>query len=262
MARPLITLLTDFGDGSPYVAEMKGVILTLNAEANLVDLTHSVRPQDIRDGACALEQAVGRFPAETIHVAVVDPGVGTDREIVCVRMNQQYFIAPDNGLLGRVAMRYPPVRIIALQNREYWLSEVSSTFHGRDIMAPAAAYLSLGHDPQRLGEPLSKLVEIEWPQVRVERNRLVGTVVSFDTFGNLITDISRSLLQEHGVPSSARVRCGKAEIAGLSRTYKNQPPLAFVALLGSRNMLEISIVNGNALTRLGVDVGAEVEVVW
>jgi len=260
--RPIITLLTDFGEGSSYVAEMKGVILTLNSEANLIDLTHGIVPQDIRGGAYALQGVFGRFPANTIHVVVVDPGVGTDRDIVCARMNQQFFIAPDNGVLSLVAESHPPESVIALRNREFWLSEVSSTFHGRDIMAPAAAYLSLGQDPDQLGPPKKRLVELAWPKVRVEAHRVRGTIVSFDSFGNLVTDISRGLLKESKAPKHARVHCADEVIVGLTRTYKNQPPQSLIALIGSRGMLEIAVVNGSAIERLGVDVGEEVEVVW
>ena len=150
---PIITLTTDFGTGSPYVAAMKGVILSINPAATIVDISHAVPAQDIARGALVLEDTTPWFPADTIHVAVVDPGVGTQRSILYARIGPQQYIAPDNGLLGRLMARTRPSLVLRLTEREYWLPEVSHTFHGRDIMAPVAARLSLGLDPRRLGPP-------------------------------------------------------------------------------------------------------------
>jgi len=262
MSRPIITFTTDFGIGSSYIAEMKGVVLSLNAEVQLVDVTHSIAPQDIRQGALIFDSVARRFPPETIHVGVIDPGVGTERDILCVRMQNQYFIGPDNGLLSSVADRNTPEQIIALRNREYWLSEVSSTFHGRDIMAPAAAYLSLGLSPELLGEPLDDLIKLEWQKVHVASKRVKGSVVSFDSFGNAITDISRSLLLENKTPPDAVVKCGDVKLKGIFTTYKNKPNNTLVALFGSQSMLEIALVGGSAIDQLKVEVGATVEVLW
>ena len=135
----IITLTTDFGAGSPYVAAMKGVILSINSAANIVDITHDIPAQNIRSAAVVLDDVTGWFPEDTIHVAVVDPGVGTGRAIVYARIGRQQFIAPDNGLLSRLAARTTPSQTIRLEDPEHWLSPVSATFHGRDIMAPAAA---------------------------------------------------------------------------------------------------------------------------
>jgi hypothetical protein len=144
MPSSIITLTTDFTTGSPYVAAMKGVILSIHPGALIVDITHDIPHQDIRQGAIVLAEATRFFPAETIHVAVVDPGVGTERRIVLARSGDQYFIAPDNGLLSGLARRNPPSTMFTVANPEHWLPEVSATFHGRDIMAPVAARLSLG----------------------------------------------------------------------------------------------------------------------
>ena len=145
----LITLMTDFGAGSPYVAAMKGVILSINPSVTLVDLTHAIPPQDVREGALVLEDVAPYFPPGTIHVAVVDPGVGTDRAILYAEIGSQRYVAPDNGLLSRLSRNTPPSRIVRLTNPDYWLRPVSATFHGRDIMAPVAARLSLGLDPAK-----------------------------------------------------------------------------------------------------------------
>ena len=154
----VITLTTDFGAGSPYVAAMKGVILSINPRATVVDITHGVRPQDIRQAALVVDDVAGRFPPESIHVAVVDPGVGTDRAIVYAHVGRRHFVAPDNGLLSRVAERIRPSKIIRISEAEYWLNPVSATFHGRDIMAPVAARLSTGLDPEKLGPPLENRI--------------------------------------------------------------------------------------------------------
>src|SRR5438270_1372894 len=168
----IITLTTDFGLGSPYVAAMKGVILSINPTARLVDIAHTVAPQNIRQSAMLLAEATTWFPAETIHVAVIDPGVGTQRRIVYAQIGDQQYLAPDNGLLSRLTAKSRPARIIALENAEHWLPSVSNTFHGRDILAPIAAQLSLGMEPDRLGPSISGLVELDWPTPQVEPNRI------------------------------------------------------------------------------------------
>jgi S-adenosylmethionine hydrolase len=262
MPRPIITLTTDFGEGSHYVAQMKGVILSINPEANIVDISHAVPPQDVRQGALALDEASRRFPPDSIHVAVVDPGVGTDRNITYACIGNRHYVAPDNGLLSLLAHHTPPSQIIVLANPEYWLPEVSFTFHGRDIMAPVAAHLSLGVDPNRLGMPADDVIKLTWPEVRVEARRIEGSVVSFDSFGNLITDITAKLLAQAATHDVLQIRCGKHEIRGLVMTYHGSQANTLVALIGSSGLLELSVVNGNAAKALGVEVGAEVSVTW
>src|SRR5262245_25705424 len=164
MSFPLITLTTDFGAGSRYVAAMKGVIYSIAPEARLVDLTHSIAPQDVRGGAIALAEAAPCFPPETIHVAVVDPGVGSSRAIVYARIGTQQFVAPDNGLLSRLAEREKPSKIIRIAELRFWLPVVSATFHGRDILALVAARLSLGLSPDELGPAIAELTELTWSE--------------------------------------------------------------------------------------------------
>jgi S-adenosyl-L-methionine hydrolase (adenosine-forming) len=262
MPRPVITLTTDFGEGSSYVAQMKGVILTLNPEATLVDITHKVPPQDIRHGAQVLDDVTRRFPSDTIHVAVVDPGVGTERRILYARIGTQNYIAPDNGLLTLVAHRAPPSQTIVLTKRDYWLAEVSSTFHGRDIMAPVAAYLSLGLNPVSLGPPVEDLLKKTWPEAHVEDNRIEGSVVSFDSFGNLITDITIKMLGDLVTSDSVVVHCGEQQIRGIVHTYHGRKPGSLVALVGSTGLLELAIVNGNAAKTTQTEVGSPVIITW
>ena len=258
----IITLTTDFGSGSPYVAALKGVTLSVNPAATIVDITHEIRPQDIRQGAVVLDDVCERFPPDTIHVVVVDPGVGTDRAIVYAQIGRQHYVAPDNGLLCRLAERTAPARIIRLVNDKYWLTPVSSTFHGRDIMAPVGAQLSLGLDPSLLGPPLETLVELKWPEVVVEPDRIVGQVSEIDSFGNLITNISADLLAGRPTDERACVICSIYETWGIYRAYGDQLRGMFVAVVGSSNRLELAVVGDNASSRLGIRIGMPVTIAW
>jgi S-adenosylmethionine hydrolase len=258
----IITLTTDFGEGSRYVPAMKGVILSANPEARIVDVTHSIPPQDIRCGANVLAETTRWFPPETIHVAVVDPGVGSSRRIVYARIGSQQFIAPDNGLLSRLAAADAPTKIIAIEDPQYWLANVSATFHGRDIMAPVAGWLSLGLEPEKLGRPLGQLFELSWAEVQQVANRIEGEVVEIDSFGNLITNITRTMLD--GVPTDETViiSCEDHETQGIYSTYSDQPTMTFMAHVGSTGRLELAVVDENASAMLGVRVGAPVRVCW
>ncbi|MCI0492995.1 MAG: SAM-dependent chlorinase/fluorinase [Planctomycetes bacterium] len=258
----IITLTTDFGEGSRYVAAMKGVILTINPHARLVDLSHSIPPQDIRAGAIALAETVPYFPADTIHVAVVDPGVGSRRRIVYARIGAQQFIAPDNGLLGCLASRERPSKIISIEEPRFWLTTVSSTFHGRDIMAPVAARLSLGLAPDELGRPLDQLTVLPATEVQQVANHIDGEVIEVDSFGNLITNITRDML--HGVPTdeSVTISCDEHQTQGMFNTYGDQPAMTLIALVGSGDRLELAIVDESASAMLGVKAGTPVRVSW
>ena len=258
----LITLTTDFGTGSPYVAAMKGVILSIDPAATVVDLTHAVRPQAVRHGAIVLDDVTERFPPGTIHLAVVDPGVGTDRAIVYAEIGRQRYVAPDNGLLSRVARRTRPERIVRLTDPEYWLPEVSPTFHGRDIMAPVAARLGLGLDPGRLGPPLEKLVDLDWPQPQLAPGRITGEVLVVDSFGNLVTNIDAGMLRRVPPDRPLRVAVDEREVEGICSTYGEQPSGTLIALVGSTGRLELAVVNDNAAAMFGVQVGAPVSVTW
>jgi S-adenosylmethionine hydrolase len=262
MAFPIITLTTDFGPSSPYVAAMKGAMLSINPGLRIIDLTHSIAPQQIADGSFALAEAAFSFPLGTIHVAVVDPGVGTHRSIVYAEIAGHRFICPDNGLLTRLADRLPPTKIIEVTNKQYFRPTVSATFHGRDIMGPVAAHLSLGLDPDVLGASISELSRLDLPDACRMANRIEGQVISVDSFGNLITNITREMLA--GVPTdeSVTVRCDEHETQGIFQTYGEQPAMTLVALIGSNDQLEIAIVEDSAQIMLGVGSGAPVEVRW
>jgi S-adenosyl-L-methionine hydrolase (adenosine-forming) len=258
----LITLTTDFGSGSPYVAAMKGVILSVNPHATIVDITHDIPPQDVRRGAVVLDDTAEWFPGDTIHVAVVDPGVGTQRAIVYARIGSQQFIAPDNGLLSLLAARTPPETLIRLANSAYWLDEVSATFHGRDILAPVAAQLSLGLDPALLGPPLERLTPLDWPTIRVGESQIGGEVLAIDSFGNVLTNITADMLAGRPADDRLRIVCHGQETRGICRTYADRPCGTLIALVGSSGRLELAIVGGNAAQSLGIRVGMPVALGW
>ncbi len=247
----IITLTTDFGVDSPYVAVMKGVILSLQPDVRLVDISHSIPPQDVRRGAIVLAETTPWFPAGAIHLAVIDPGVGTERRIVYAELGDQRYVCPDNGLLSRLTMRERPDRVVAVENSEHWLPAVSRTFHGRDIMAPVAAAISLGVAPERLGPPVSRLVELDWPAAKLGEGEIAGAVEWIDPFGNLITNIAagmlprESLSHENGTKASTIEIAGR-EIRGISTTYGDHQDKVLIALIGSSGFLEIAIVGGNA----------------
>jgi S-adenosyl-L-methionine hydrolase (adenosine-forming) len=258
----IITLTTDFGVGSRYVAAMKGVILSINPKAQIIDVSHAVTPRDIRSGAIVLAETAPWFPAGTIHVGVVDPGVGSKRCVVYAEIGKQRFVAPDNGLLSRVAAHDRPAKIFSVSEPQYWMPDVSRTFHGRDIMSPVAARLSLGLAPEKLGPSLTQLVELPWAEVQQVPNRIEGEVIEVDSFGNLITNITRAMLD--GVPGgdSVIITCEDHETQGIFATFSDQPPMTLMAHVGSTGRLELAIVDENASAMLGVKVGAPVCVSW
>jgi S-adenosyl-L-methionine hydrolase (adenosine-forming) len=257
----IITLTTDFGAGSPYVAAMKGVILDINPEVGLVDVSHDVRPQDVRHGAVLLAEATPWFPPETIHVAVIDPGVGSDRKMIYARIGDQKYLAPDNGLLSLLAKRSRPARIVELTNAEYWLPEVSRTFHGRDILSPVAAQLSLGLEPERLGPVTDQLQMLDWPEPSRSANRIEGQVLWIDHFGNAITNITSGILPA-GESNRVRIQCAGREITGVVIAYGNRKQGELIALIGSSGYLELAVVNGSAGKMLRIESGAPVAVEW
>lgn len=256
--RPLITLTTDFGDASPYVAQMKGVILSICRDVDLVDISHALRPQDVRQAAIILGDAAPRFPADTLHLAVVDPGVGTSRRIIYAELAGQRYIAPDNGLLSYLARKQTPQPVISIEDPAYWLPAQASTFHGRDIMAPVAARLAAGLGPNKLGPVLNDLVKLTWPVAARSRGQLQGEVLIVDSFGNLITNIEQPQVLELGQPDALRVRCASITIRGLVHAYGAAMSGEMVALFDSQGRLEIASVGGNAAQQLGVSPGAAV----
>jgi S-adenosylmethionine hydrolase len=262
MTTKIITLTTDFGVDSHYVAQMKAAVLSIQADVTLVDITHSVPPQDVRYGAWVLGEACPVFPSGTIHIAVVDPGVGTSRPILALRTNNFIYIAPDNGLLTRVASQDSIREFVSLENTTFYGKNVSSTFHGRDIMAPVAAHLSGGLALSELGPAKQDLVRLTWTEPTCDAQSIHGEVVAIDHFGNLITNIDRSHLE--GIPdfNQATVCCGSATCEVIHTTYGDVQAGQLLALVGSGACLEIAIANGNAANALSISSGAPVTVRW
>jgi hypothetical protein len=258
----VITLTTDFGEGSPYVAQMKGVILSLLPGAAMVDLSHAIPPQNVHQAALVLGDVCPRFPPHTIHVVVVDPGVGTEREILAARIDQQIYLAPDNGLLDVLWSRHGVGQLVALLDAQYWLPEPSPTFHGRDILAPVAARLAQGVRLDQLGPPRIQPVRLTWPGVRLEPRKVEGSVLLVDAFGNLITNITREFLASAPTGVEPTIRCADQETRGIVRTYGERPPRTLLALFGSGGRLELAIAGGHAAAMLGAHVGARVTVTW
>ena len=212
--------------------------------------------------ALSLINSATRFPPGTIHVIVVDPGVGTDRFALCAEIGGSFYLAPDNGVLDALARSHKPDKIVALTNASYWLSQISNTFHGRDIFAPVAAHMSLGTAIESLGDPLQTMVQLNWPQVQVMPGKIAGVIEAIDSFGNLISNIDESQLGDVPRDESVSILCDEHETLGIYRTYGDQPPMTLIALVGSGGKLELAIVEDSAAIMLGVGVGAKITVSW
>ncbi len=262
MSTSLITLTTDFGTASPYVAAMKGVILSTNPRAQIVDLTHAIPPQDVHHAAFFLAAALPFFPPEAIHVVVVDPGVGTDRALLFVEIGTMKILAPDNGcwtILERGTSTKPVVR--QLVEERLWRSPVSATFHGRDILGPVAAHLSRGEAAASVGPTVSTWKRLEVPQPNPVVGGCTGEVVFIDGFGNLITNIPGWQMRDR----ARRLRVGRRLLRrGFAqvRSYGDADAGSLVLLESSAGLLEIAVVNGNAQRELGARIGSPVTVHW
>ncbi len=262
MSSPFITLSTDFGLAAPYVAAMKGVILSINPRAQIVDLTHSIPPQDVRHAAFFLATALPFFPQESVHVVVVDPGVGTERKLLLVEIGGLKVMAPDNGcwtLLDREGGPRPVVR--SLSEQRFWRKPVSATFHGRDILAPVAAHLSLGEAPASVGPNVGSWQRLDLPRPKAADGGCVGEVVFVDDFGNLITNIVANQL---GGPVR-RLKIGRRVMRnGFSqvRAYGDAESGSLVLLESSTGLLEVAVANGNAAREMNLQVGSPVALHW
>lgn len=260
----VITLSTDFGLSDPYVGIMKGVILSVNPDVRIVDISHGIGPQDIAAGAYTIFSACRYFPPETIHVVVVDPGVGTGRRIVAARCRKQIFIAPDNGVLTHVMVGDGIEAAVSIENPDCFIHPVSRTFHGRDIFAPAAAHLSAGRKMDDLGPAISPddLVRMDVSRPALSDDGiLAGTVIMVDRFGNLISNISRrDVHTAFGSEEGLSVRIGTCRIEGVSAFYGEVSQGAPLALFGSGDLLEISVCAGNANQYFGLGRQAPVQV--
>jgi S-adenosyl-L-methionine hydrolase (adenosine-forming) len=257
MARPLIALLTDFGLRDHYVGTMKGVILGICPEATLVDISHEVAPQDIRDGALELASAYRYFPTGTTFLVVVDPGVGSTRRAVAADVGDYCFVAPDNGVLSVVFDQAPPRLAVELTNRAYARPTISSTFEGRDRFAPAAAWLANGIALASFGPEAAALVRLDVPRPRAIDGGIDGEVLRVDRFGNLMTNIDDATLAR--MSGTLTVRVGSQVIPHVVATYADVRIGELCALVGSSDRLEIAVHGGSAAATLGVGRGAVVQ---
>ena len=259
--RPCITFLTDFGTRDTYVAQMKGVVLGINPEVQLVDLTHEIPPQQILRGAFVWNDSVTAFPAGTIHVGVVDPGDGSDRKLVAAEIGEHRFVCPDNGLLTVILQNTKLHRAVSLDNHKWWRKSASNTFHGREILAPVAAHWSLGVDLAELGPPLTtSLATLPMASTRRGQTSLTGQIVDIDRFGNLVTDIEPIQLPPDA--QSLRFEIGSFHVSGLSTCYVDVDEGEPLVLIGSSGRLEISIRNGSAAEELQADFGRRIVARW
>jgi S-adenosyl-L-methionine hydrolase (adenosine-forming) len=259
--RPIITLTTDYGTSDYFAGAMKGVILSINPEVEIVDITHDVLAHDILDGALAIGQAYKYFPPKTIHVVVVDPGVGTSRRPILVAGDQHYFVAPDNGVLSSVYDQVEALYSWNLISEHYFRHPVSKTFHGRDVFAPVAAWLSKSWQTSAFGEAISDVTRFAMPKAKAAGNTVKGVVLRVDRFGNVITNITPAdvpaLSAEGG---KFTIRAGTGAVTKMVGTFAEAPAGEPVGIIGSSGFLEISLNKGNAARTLGVTRGGEVNV--
>jgi S-adenosylmethionine hydrolase len=258
---PVIALTTDFGTRDWFAGTMKGVILGINPRAEVVDLTHEIAPGDIRSGAFALNAACHFFPKGTIHVAVVDPGVGSSRRAITVQTTDYIFVGPDNGVLSWALAKQEIKAGHELENADYFLPDVSATFHGRDVFAPVAAHLSRGVPVRKLGPRLKEFVLLPWPEAVRNRRGIEGEVIFIDRFGNAITNIPTTAFAQLRRARAAVFLGGKC-VCPLGDFYESVPKGKPVAVPGSSGFIEIAINGGNAAQRLRLHCGEALTLRW
>jgi S-adenosylmethionine hydrolase len=262
---PLITLTTDFGVSDHFVGTIKGVILGIAPDARIVDISHSVQPFDVLDGALTISQAYTYFPSGTVHMVVIDPGVGTTRRPILATTERHHFVAPDNGVLSLVYDREERLSVREIKAEHYYLQPVSNTFHARDIFSPVAAYLAKRVDADRFGEEITDFVRFTAPKPKANgTNGLRGVVLKVDRFGNMITNITEkdapALFEAE--PPAFKITVGKREISEMKSAYALGAPGEVFGILGSMGFLEIAANRGSAAQVLGVGKGSEVNVVF
>jgi S-adenosyl-L-methionine hydrolase (adenosine-forming) len=262
--RPIITLTTDFGLNDHFIGTMKGVILGIVPEAEIVDICHAVQAFDVLDGALAIAQSYSYFPNGTVHVVVVDPGVGTARRPILLSTGRHYFVAPDNGVLSLIYAREERLQVCHITSDHYYLQPLSTTFHARDIFSPVAAYLAKGVEVAKFGEDITDYVRFNAPKPKpVDAQTLRGVVLRVDRFGNLITNFTPqdvpALFQPK--PSSFKIVVGKKEIAEMRNNYAEGAPNEIFGILGSMGYLELAANRASAAQISGAGKGSEVSLV-
>lgn len=259
MPNPIITLTTDFGLKDPYVAEMKAVILNISPNTKIVDITHQIEKFNIRMGAYVLAAASSYFPKGTIHVVVVDPGVGTRRKAILIQTKQGYFVGPDNGVLVLAAESQGIEHVYKITNPKLKLPKISNTFHGRDIFAPAAAHLAKGTPPSEFGPEIHKIVTPKFAKITRRKGGLIGEIIHIDGFGNIVTNFSEKELESMGIKGMVNIKLKNTRLKlKLCRAYAEVEAQKPLAIIGSHNFLEISVNQGNAADTFKTKVGDKV----
>ncbi|MCY3713170.1 MAG: SAM-dependent chlorinase/fluorinase [Gemmatimonadetes bacterium] len=256
----VITLLTDFGLSDAFVGTMKGVILGICPEARIVDLSHEITPQRIEEGAFVLRTAYAYFPEGTVHVAVVDPGVGGTRRALIVETSRHRFVGPDNGIFAHVYAREADLRVVSVTEPRFMLPEISNTFHGRDVFAPVAAHLALGAPVSDFGPEIADYETGTVTKPMAHEGGINGRVLHIDRYGNIITDIGDSLFLEKTRDKRFRIRLADFVLDRVSASYDEVAAGAALAILDSAGLLEIAVNGGNAAEKLGVSTGDRVDV--
>ncbi len=259
---PVISLLTDFGTKDGFVGTMKGVIWKIAPDAQIADISHEVAPQNVMEGAIALWRAAQFFPAGTVHIAVVDPGVGTQRRLMAAHIGEQYFVGPDNGLftpmIEDAQKAGQKMTFVKLDKPQYWLPSISHTFHGRDIFAPVGAHLAAGVPLESLGTPFTDPVLLSLPKPQKTPNGYTAHITVIDIFGNLTTDLPAGEIAGKEII----IRFKGKEIDSISPSYGHRQAGELIALIDSENYLELALVNGSAARVTGAKVGDAVEVIF
>lgn len=259
MSNPIITLTTDYGTGDHLVGVLKGVILKINPDVTIVDITHEVTPFDLLDGALAIASAYAYFPPRTIHVVIVDPGVGTERRPLLVSGQNQYFIAPDNGVLSGVFEKEQNFLVRHLTSEHYFLQPVSKTFHGRDMFAPVAAWLSKNWQPGSMGDEIADFKRFALPKPKEADGGLKGVILKVDSFGNLMTNFrAEDLPTEASEKGEVKLQLGTYAVTRLVPTFASGNAGEAIAFVGSSGYVEIGVNKGNASKTLGIGRGAAV----
>lgn len=261
--RPIVTLLTDFGSADPYAAAVKGVILSACPQARIVDISHEVPPQDVLAGAVVLAQAAPYFPAGTLHVVVVDPGVGGDRRILAAKMGGHTVLVPDNGIISFLADKLPLESIFVVRNTEYLpIRDPSMTFHGRDIFAPVAGHILNGLDIAKLGPPPKTYKLLDIPTAEPTGDHIAGQVIYIDHFGNLVSNIPEQMVRaRYGELGRVHVTCAGRSVGPLQGAYSFVEPGEVLAVFNSMGYLEVAVNQGRACDSLAAGIGAEIRVV-
>jgi S-adenosylmethionine hydrolase len=277
---PVITLLTDFGEVDGFVATMKGVMQSIHPQAKFIDITHQISPQDIHQAAFILMTTASFFPTGTVHLVIVDPGVGSRRRPIAVKTDQYQFVAPDNGVLSYVLPKDTHYQAYELANPSFHLPDVSHTFHGRDIFSPAAAHLAAGVPIDKLGPPMDEIVRLELPTLIIEGDQILGEVLNIDHFGNVRTSIAslawgapgtlvlhplwgrseQSPIMVRFSAKDAEVHIGERMIVGIAETFSGVPPGQEVAFVGSEHALEVAVNQGSMASMFGISRGDEIKV--